>query len=132
MAQLTIMQTRRFQLVSLPVSQLGNMSASPSVIVDNIAKACGFGANEQARDLQYDSGSTMLYISTQQCVHPIVKPAKTSLLSQLHSRSQSTALTHARPSRSGTTIRVRSTSATPPTHLGHWQARAKGRRLASA
>ena len=56
----------RFQLVSLPLSQLGNTSASPSVIIDNLASVCGFGANEQARDLEYDSDSFMVYISTQQ------------------------------------------------------------------
>ena len=57
---------RRFQLLSLPVSQLGNSSADPSVVVDDLSRACGFGANEQARNLEYDSASSMVYISTQQ------------------------------------------------------------------
>ena len=61
-----LMFARRFQLVSLPVSQLGNSSADPSVVVDDLSRACGFGANEQARNLEYDSASSMVYISTQQ------------------------------------------------------------------
>ncbi len=79
-ALLTTIRTRRYQLVSLPVSELGNMSAIPSVIVDNIASACGFGANEQARDLQYDSSSSMVYISTQQYVDTIIKPSQNRTL----------------------------------------------------
>jgi len=67
---LTLVRARRSQLVSLPASELGNTSASPRVIVDDIASACSFGTNEQARDLEYDSASSMVYISTQQCVNP--------------------------------------------------------------
>jgi len=60
----------RSQLVSLPASELGNKSASPRVIIDDLVSVCGFGANEQARDLEYDSHTAMVYISTQQCVKP--------------------------------------------------------------
>lgn len=60
----------RLQLISLPLSELGNTSAIPRVIIDNLASVCGFGANEQARDLEYDSASFMVYISTQQCAAP--------------------------------------------------------------
>ena len=60
----------RSQLVSLPASELGNTSASPRVIIDDLVSVCGFGANEQARDLEYDSHTAMVYINTQQCVKP--------------------------------------------------------------
>jgi hypothetical protein len=64
----------RLQLISLPLSELGNTSAIPTVLVDNLSSVCGFGQNEQARDLEYDSDSATIYISTQQCVAPHFQP----------------------------------------------------------
>jgi hypothetical protein len=40
-------------------------------MVEDFAALCGFGKNEQARDLEFDAESSTVYISTQQWAAPI-------------------------------------------------------------